>query len=93
MLINRSVPFHVDNFIPRRHLVRQKNIWCRLNQLSASMKSSLKRLRLWDNRSHVNRPVDRNLQQAFNELHKMKEKLSLSDAIFEKAAYIYRKSL
>jgi len=63
------------------------------NKLSASMKSSLKRLRVWDNRSHANRPVDRNLQQAFKELHKMKEKLSLSDAIVEKAAYIYRKAL
>jgi len=61
--------------------------------LSASMKSSLKRLRIWDNRSNVNSSVDRNLQKALSELLKMKEKLSLSDAIAEKAAYIYRKAL
>jgi len=61
--------------------------------LSASMKSSLKRLRIWDNRSNVNSSVDRNLQKALSELLKMKEKLSLSDAVAEKAAYIYRKAL
>jgi len=63
------------------------------NPLSASMKSTLKRLRIWDNRSNVNSSVDRNLQKALSELLKMKEKLSLSDAIAEKAAYIYRKAL
>ncbi len=63
------------------------------NPLSPSMKSSLKRLRVWDNRSNVNSSVDRNLQKALSELLKMKEKLSLSDAIAEKAAYIYRKAL
>ncbi len=61
--------------------------------LPASMKSSLKRLRVWDSRSKNNRSVDRNLQQALGELLKMKEKLFLSDAITEKAAYIYRKAL
>ena len=63
------------------------------NPLSASMKTSLKRLRIWDNRSRTNRSVDKNLQQALGELLKMKEKLSLSDAIVEKAAYIYRKAM
>jgi len=63
------------------------------NPLSASMKSSIKRLRIWDNRSIVNSSVDRNLQKALSDLLKMKEKLSLSDAIAEKAAYIYRKAL
>jgi len=61
--------------------------------LSASMKSSLKRLRLWDNRSILKGTVDRNLLHALSELLKMKDKLSLSDAIAEKAAYIYRKAM
>ena len=61
--------------------------------LSASMKSSLKQLRKLNSRSSVNPSVDRNLQQALSELLKMKEKLSLSDAVSEKAAYIYRKAL
>ena len=60
--------------------------------LSASMKSSLKRMRIWDSRSQ-NDPIDRNLRQAFNELYRLKDKLSLSDSVVEKAAYIYRKAL
>lgn len=63
------------------------------NPLSSSMKSSLKRLRKWDNRTRVQNTKDKNLQHAFTELLKLKEKLSLSDAIIEKAAYIYRKAL
>jgi len=63
------------------------------NPLSASMKSSLRRLRLWDSRSSVKGTVDRNLLHALSELLKMKDKLSLSDAIAEKAAYIYRKAM
>ena len=63
------------------------------NPLSTSMKSSLKRLRKWDNRSRVKTNDDRNLQQALAELIKIKEKLSLPDAIAEKASYIYRKAL
>jgi len=61
--------------------------------LSASMKASLNQLRKLNSRSSVNPSVDRNLQQALSELLKMKEKLSLSDAVAEKAAYIYRKAL
>jgi transcription initiation factor TFIIB len=63
------------------------------NPLSSSMKSTLKRLRIWDNRSLTNSSTDRNLQHALSTLLKMKEKLSLSEAIVEKAAYIYRKAL
>ncbi|KEQ56783.1 Transcription initiation factor IIB protein [Marine Group I thaumarchaeote SCGC AAA799-E16] len=61
--------------------------------LSASMKSSLKRMRQWDNRSRVKSNDERNLQQALLELTKIKEKLSLPDAVAEKASYIYRKAL
>ena len=63
------------------------------NPLSTSMKSSIKRLRIWDSRSRTKNSTDRNLQHALGELLKMKEKLSLSDPIVEKAAYIYRKAL
>ena len=60
--------------------------------LSSSMKKTLKRLRVWDSRSH-NKPIDRNFKQAFNELYRLKDKLSLSDSVVEKAAYIYRKAI
>ena len=61
--------------------------------LAASMKSTIERLRTWDNRSQVHEPVDRNFRQAFSELNRLKDKLALSDAVIEKAAYIYRKAL
>jgi len=35
--------------------------------LSASMKSTIERLRTWDSRSQVHEPVDRNFRQAFSE--------------------------
>ena len=61
--------------------------------LTASMKSTIERLRTWDSRSQVHEPVDRNFRQAFSELDRLKDKLALSDAVIEKTAYIYRKAL
>ncbi|MDA4133444.1 MAG: transcription initiation factor IIB, partial [Thaumarchaeota archaeon] len=61
--------------------------------LSASMKATVERLRTWDSRSQVHEPVDRNLRQAFSELDRLSDKLAVSDAVVEKAAYIYRKAL
>jgi len=61
--------------------------------LSASMKSTIERLRTWDSRSQFHEPVDRNFRQAFSELDRLKDKLALSDAVIEKTAYIYRKAL
>ncbi len=61
--------------------------------LTASMKSTIERLRTWDSRSQVHEPVDRNFRQAFSELDRLKDKLAVGDAVIEKAAYIYRKAL
>ncbi len=61
--------------------------------LSASMKSTIERLRTWDSRSQVHEPVDRNFRQAFSELDRLKDKLAVGDAVIEKSAYIYRKAL
>ncbi len=61
--------------------------------LTTTMKNTIERLRTWDSRSKVNASVDRNLRQALSELSRLKDKLSLSDSIIEKAAYIYRKAL
>src|SRR5271157_2853452 len=61
--------------------------------LSGSMKSTVERLRTWDRRSQVHESVDRNLRQAFSELDRLAEKLNVSDAVIEKAAYIYRKAI
>ena len=61
--------------------------------LTATMKSTIERLRTWDSRSQVHEPVDRNYRQAFSELDRLKDKLGVGDAVIEKAAYIYRKAL
>jgi len=61
--------------------------------LSNSMRSTIERLRTWDSRSQVHEPIDRNFRQAFSELNKLKDKLTISSAVLEKAAYIYRKAL
>ncbi len=61
--------------------------------LSTSMRSTIERLRTWDSRSQVHEPVDRNFRQAFSELNRLKDKLTISNSVLEKAAYIYRKAL
>lgn len=61
--------------------------------LTASMRTTIERLRTWDSRSQMHDAADRNLRQAFGELNSLKDKLSLSDAVIEKAAYIYRKAI
>jgi transcription initiation factor TFIIB len=60
--------------------------------LNAYVNSSMQRLRTWDARSRSNISGHRNLMRAFNELDRLKDKLGLTDAIVEKAAYIYRKA-
>ncbi len=61
--------------------------------LSANMKSSIERLRTWDSRTQASSSADRNLRQALNEMDKLKGKMGLTDAVIEKAAYIYRKAM
>ena len=61
--------------------------------LAPSMRNTIERLRTWDNRSQVHEHVDRNFRQAFSDLNRLKDKLGLADAVIEKAAYLYRKSI
>ena len=61
-------------------------------RLDASITSIMHRLRLWDGRTQANSAAHRNLMRAFRELGKLKHKLGLTDAIVEKAAYVYRKA-
>jgi transcription initiation factor TFIIB len=61
-------------------------------KLDAATSSAIERLRIWDSRMKVHTSKDRNLMHAFQELDILKYKLGLSDAIIEKAAYIYRKT-
>ena len=61
--------------------------------LTSAMRSSIERLRTWDSRTQAHSSADRNLRQALNEMDKLKDKLALTDAVIEKAAYIYRKAM
>src|SRR5215469_5177755 len=58
--------------------------------IQPSMISTMNRLRTWDFRTQAS--SHQNLRFAFNELHTLKDKLGLPDAIIEKTAYIYRKA-
>ena len=60
--------------------------------VSYGMKGKLNRMRMWDSRSKSITTAHRNLIVALTEINKLKEKLSLSDAIIEKSAYFYRKA-
>lgn len=60
---------------------------------SSPMRGTIDRLRRWDNRSPAYGSVERNLGVALTELEKMSDKLGVSQAVKERAAYIYRKAL
>jgi transcription initiation factor TFIIB len=62
------------------------------NRISASIKSTIDRLRILDYRTQLYNSTDRSLKKAFSELDKLKDKLVLPDSVVEKAAYIYRKA-
>jgi len=60
--------------------------------LGYEMKQSMKRMRIWDSRSQAKTSSEKNLRIALYEMVKLKEKLGLSDAIIDRAAYLYRKA-
>ena len=61
--------------------------------ISGANRATYYRLRMWDSRSKAHEPADRNLRQAFNELNRLVDKLSVPSSVAERAAYIYRKVL
>ncbi|HXV46824.1 MAG TPA: TFIIB-type zinc ribbon-containing protein [Nitrososphaera sp.] len=61
--------------------------------ISAEQRSKVQRMRRWNKISSNNRSYHRNLKNAFAILSIIKDKLSLSDTLIEKAAYNYRKAL
>ena len=54
--------------------------------LPSSIRATIERLRTWDGRSQIHEPIDRNLRQAFSELDRLADKLSVRDAVIEKSA-------
>jgi transcription initiation factor TFIIB len=62
------------------------------NSISSYMKYTFNRLRTWDNRSKSS-SAERNLRTAFAVMSSIQSKLEISDAVIERAAYLYRKAL
>jgi transcription initiation factor TFIIB len=60
--------------------------------LDVNTRYMINRLRTWDHRIQLDAPSDRGLEKAFDELHRIRAKLGLSDTMVEKTAYIYRKA-
>lgn len=60
--------------------------------LDAIQKETIQRLRTWNNRSQLNDSISRNLDKALKYLNNFGDKLYLSPAVMENAAYIYRKA-
>lgn len=72
-------------------IIGKSNVDSSRKPVSYEMKSSLKRMRMWDSRSKSSNS-QRSLTIALLEINKLKEKMTLSDAITERAAYLYRKA-
>lgn len=60
--------------------------------LEPAQKIKIQRLRTWNNRSQLNDSISRNLEKALKFLNNFGDKLYLSQAVLESAAYIYRKA-
>lgn len=61
--------------------------------LASPMRNTIDRLRRWDSRAPAFGSKEKNLSIALRELEKMSDKLGVSEAVRERAAYIYRKAL
>ncbi|WP_299291171.1 transcription initiation factor IIB [Nitrosopumilus sp.] len=61
--------------------------------ISHKFKGQLNRMRIWDSRSRTGSTSNRSLMVALSEIGKLKEKMSLSDAIVERSGYFYRKAV
>ncbi|HEY9385790.1 MAG TPA: transcription initiation factor IIB [Nitrososphaeraceae archaeon] len=60
--------------------------------LEPAQRMKIQRLRTWNNRSQLNDSISRNLEKALKFLNNFGDKLYLSQAVMESAAYIYRKA-
>jgi|TARA_R110002051_G_scaffold61748_4_gene113219 transcription initiation factor TFIIB len=56
-------------------------------------RGTLKRMRIWDGRTQIKTPSERNLKFALTELNRLVDKLSIPESTGDKAAYYYRKTL
>ena len=62
------------------------------NPIDSETRTRMGRLRKWNSRSQSHSSTERNLQQAFTMLARIKDRLGLPSHVTEKAAYTYRKA-
>ncbi|MEF8801730.1 MAG: transcription initiation factor IIB [Halolamina sp.] len=63
------------------------------NQLSASQRQKMQRLRTWNERFRTRDSKERNLKQALGEIDRMASALGLPESVRETASVIYRRAL
>jgi transcription initiation factor TFIIB len=63
------------------------------NQLSASQRQKMQRLRTWNERFRTSDHKERNLKQALGEIDRMASALGLPESVRETASVIYRQAL
>jgi transcription initiation factor TFIIB len=73
--------------------IGSKNVDFHGKRLSGISAGAFNRLRTWDARSKINLSPQRTMIKAFSILNSIKDKLTLSELIVEKAAYIFRKAV
>ena len=61
--------------------------------ITLSMKSNIKRLRVLDGRSPVDKRTAGPLKYGLLEIKRLKDKLAVSDAVMKRAAYLFRKAV
>jgi transcription initiation factor TFIIB len=62
------------------------------HKLDSATYTRMQRLRTWNLRTQLHKSTDRNFMIAFSKLSGLKDRLGLTDAVVEKAAYTYRKA-
>jgi transcription initiation factor TFIIB len=72
-------------------VIGKANIDAGGKELDVSVIPQIEKLRKWNAWINVHKSSDRNLRRALQKLDTLKDKLSLSDSIVEKTAYIFRK--
>ncbi len=61
--------------------------------LTAAMKYTIKRLRTQDDRSLADRWTAHTLKHGLTKINRLKDKLSVSDAVMERTAYLFKKAM
>ena len=90
---NLGMPSSMTQFDSLSTIIPYSTIDGNGSTLNAEQRDSMQRIIRWNKISTSNRSHHRNLKNAFSVLLRIRDKLSLSQPVIEKAAYYYRKTL